>query len=367
MALHALLALDRERLRTEHAQFGRLVVALTANGCRVTTLVFGEPFGNDHPADRPMGLGPVIRYPERLAPWLRGSKLQEVTELFERDAPDLVWCAGRGSWSIAARLARNLQRPLVAQIDGQLEAKRARRLARILPISGFLSPTGPITRQLRREFPTSELEEVPPGIATSPREVDLKRRDETGPLGLTVLGTGGGRAHHRALFEALAGLREVGPGLRLVVELPARGDQRIWQLLRRYELGDLATCVEEPVRMQRLIAASDLIVRPVPENRVRPIVLEAMAKGAPVVTVPEPWLDYLGEDQGATLVERPTSRQWDEALRPYLLSPELRQSRGTLAREWVITRHRSSDRAQAVETLFEKVVGEDAIPIQKNT
>jgi glycosyltransferase involved in cell wall biosynthesis len=365
MAMHAILALDRERLRTEHAQFGRLVVALTANGCRITTLLFGEPFGNDHPADRPIGLGRVIHYPENIAPWLRAARFQELFEQFDRDPPDLFWAAGIGSWAITARLARELKRPLVVQIDGQLEMKRAKRLGRLIQVAGFIASTEPFARQLARDFPKSELELVPPGIAIREREVTLKRRSEDGPLALSILGNSKGRGHYRALFEALSNLREVGPGARFAIELPDDADQRIWRQLRRSDLTDLTTAISEPVRMQRLLAASDLILRPVPEHRVRPIILEAMARGAPVVTVPEPWLDYLGPDQGSTLVERPTSQNWEEALRPLLLSPELRTTNGTLAREWVITRHRSSDRAQAVESLFTRVVGEESLPLQQ--
>ena len=364
MAMHALLALDRERLRTEHAQFGRLVVALTANGCRVTTLIFGPPFGNDHPADRPIGLGRVVHFPEQLAPWLRAARFQELVEAFDRDTPDLVWSAGIDCWSITARLAKAIKRPMVVQVDGQLEVRRARKLGRIIQVAGFIASTEPIATQLARDFPDSELELVPPGVAIREREVTLKRRDDDGPLALSILGRTQGRGHYRALFEALSNLRDVGPGARFVIELPDDSDQRIWRQLRRSDLTDLTTAVSEPVRMQRLLAASDLILRPTPENRVRPIILEAMAKGAPVVTVPEPWLDYLGTEQGSTLVERPSCQHWEDALRPLLLSPELRSTKGTLAREWVITRHRSSDRAQAVESLFIRVVGEDSLPLQ---
>jgi glycosyltransferase involved in cell wall biosynthesis len=178
---------------------------------------------------------------------------------------------------------------------------------------------------------------------------------------MTILGASEGRGHYRALFEALATLRDTGPGARFVLELHTGADQRIWRQLRRYDLTDLTTSVEEPVRMQRLLAATDLVLRPVPEHRVRPIILEAMAMGTPVVTVPEPWLDYLGPEQGATLLEQITPRHWEEALRPLMLDPDLRTAHGRLARQAMIEGHRSSARAVAIESLFVRVVGEEPI------
>ena len=112
MSLDALLVLDRPRLRSEHAQFGRLAVALTSSGCRVSTVVPDPPFGDDHPADRPIGLETPVRYPEHVARWLRTNRLNELCEKFDRAAPDLVWSAGMRAWTIAAGLATELKRPI---------------------------------------------------------------------------------------------------------------------------------------------------------------------------------------------------------------------------------------------------------------
>ncbi|MCH2144723.1 MAG: hypothetical protein MK082_06195 [Phycisphaerales bacterium] len=361
MPLHALLVLDRERLRTEHAQFGRLVVALTANGCRVTVVRPDPPFGDDHPADRPIGLEQSVSYPEACAPWLRRTRLQELLEHFDRDAPDLVWAAGQKAWPIATGLAAGLERPIVVQVDGHQEARGVRRVARALPIAGLIAPTRPLADILERQHPKAELELVAPGIAITEREESLRRRDEDGPLAMTILGSSEGKGHYRALFEALSNLRDTGPGARFVLELRPGANQRIWRQVRRFDLADLTTVVSEPVRMQRLLAATDLVLRPVPEHRVRPIILEAMAMGTSVVSVQEPWLDYLGPNQGTTLLPRPSTSSWEEALTPLMLDSELRAANGTRAREAMVKGHRSSERAQAIESLFTRVVGEDPI------
>ena len=363
MTIHALLVLDRARLRAEHAQFGRLAVALTANGCRVSTVVPDPPFGDDHPADRPIGLEAPTRYPEHVARWLRTNRQQELCEHFERSTPDLVWSAGIEGWPIAAGLAADLKRPLVIQIDGHLEARRLRKFAKRHDIAGIIAPTEPLAAFVRKSMPKSDVALIPTGIASSEREMALRTKADGGPLSMAILGTSQGSGHYRALFEALRAVRDVGPGSRFVLELPPERGQRVWQQLRRFELTDLTTTVSDPVRVQRLLAACDLILRPVPEHRVRPIVLEAMGKGTPVVTVEEPWLDYLGPEQGATLVSQPTNTQWEDALRQLILSPELRQVNGTRARETVINHHRSSTRAEAVEALFIQIVGEDPLPI----
>ena len=46
-----------------------------------------------------------------------------------------------------------------------------------------------------------------------------------------------------------------------------------------------------------------------------------------------------------------------------MLSPELRRVNGTRAREAIINDHRSSSRAEAIEQLFVRIVGEDPLPI----
>ena len=267
------------------------------------------------------------------------------------------------AWTIAAGLATELKRPLVVQIDGHHEARRLRKFARRQDVAAIITPTEPLALAVRKWLPGREVALIPPGIAGVERESALRDRAEGGPLSLAILGAAAAPAFHRALFEALRAIREVGPGARFVIELPERGGHRVWQQLRRFELGDLATSVSDPVRVQRLLAASDLILRPAPEHRVRPIVLEAMGKGAPVVTVEEPWLDYLGPEQGATVLTQPSAKAWEEALRQLMLSPELRRANGTRAREAIINDHRSSSRAEAIGELFVRLVGEDPLPL----
>ena len=363
MALTALLILDRTRLRSQYAQLGRLAVALTANGCRINTLVPDPPFGDNHPADKPIGLSESTRYEEQVAPWLRSVQIEELKKTLERDPPDLLWAAGRRTWRLATALAQALERPLVPHLAGYEEARHLRRVGRNAPIAGVIAPTRQLEELVSKERTDCDIQLVVPGIAISEQDELLRQRNEDGPISIAILGSGRSPRPYRALFEGLASLRDRGQGFRLALELPADNDQRIWRQLRRFEFTELTTAIDDPARMPKLIAASDLIIRPVAEHRVRPIVLQAMAEGTPVATVAEPWLDYLSPKQGATVIEPPNSSGWAAALEPLLLDDAERTRLGRLARQAVINDHRSSDRADAVMALFERIVGVDPIPL----
>ena len=99
------------------------------------------------------------------------------------------------------------------------------------------------------------------------------------------------------------------------------------------------------------------------EHRIRPIVLEAMAEGTPVVTMPERWLDHLEEAEGATIVKKPTTALWVEALDRVLGDEDYRIQQGNRARNTVATHNRSSERASAVLSLFENIVGKEPLSI----
>ena len=84
MSLHALLLVDREHLRHQYAQLGRLSVALTTSGCTVQAVTPSPPFGDDHPADRPIGIGTPIQMPDHVAPWLRQARIDRLRDPIDR-------------------------------------------------------------------------------------------------------------------------------------------------------------------------------------------------------------------------------------------------------------------------------------------
>ena len=365
MSLQVLLLVDRDRLRNESAQLGRLSVALTASGCRVQAATPAPPFGDDHPADRPIGLGQPIHFEDRVAPWLRQARVERMREQLERQQIDLIWAAGRGTWTIAAALSRLLERPIAVEIDGHAEARALRRHRAIRPlVSGIITPSDPLQQYVRRRFSQADVARILPGIAVGALDRKLRRDPQTdGPLGLSILGTGRSRTNDRAVIESLARLRETGCDFRCVMELGGKAMDTTWRLVRKLQLSDLCTVIQDPSRVARLLAAGDVLIRASVEDRIRPIVLEAMAEGTPVVTAPEPWLDHLNEEDGATVVEKPTTGAWTQALQQILDDPEYRDRQGERARNSVVTHNRSSDRANSVLMLFEQIVGRDSLPM----
>ncbi|MEE2681337.1 MAG: glycosyltransferase family 4 protein [Planctomycetota bacterium] len=365
MSLHALLLVDREHLRHQYAQLGRLCVALTTSGCTVQAVTPAPPFGDDHPADRPVGFGTPIQFPDQVAPWLRQARVDRLREQIERQPIDLIWSLGRGTWSLALALSQQIERPVVIEIDGHAEANALRRQRRMRhQIAGVITPSEPLRELVARSFVRSEVESILPGIAIGALDRKLRRDpQEDGPLGLSILGTGRSRSNDRALLEALARLRERGRDFHCVLELVGSASAYTWSLVQKLQLTDLCTVITEPSRVARLLAAGDVLIRATIENRIRPIVLEAMAEGTPVVTMPERWLDHLEETDGATIVSKPTPTLWMAALDTLLGDEDHRGMQGERARNSVAKHNRSSDRASAVLHLFEHIVGKDPLPL----
>lgn len=364
MSRHALLLLDSERLRCEHAQISRLVVALTADGWRMHVALPEKPFGDDHPADRPIGLEEPIRFPQRTAPWLREDRLRAIAERFERTTPDLIWAAGREVWPLGTSLAQRLERPLLVHLDGLAEARGLKRFAKHAPVAGVIAPSTQLVELVQTTVPQAYCQLVAPGIAIAQRDQRLREHAEDGPLAITILGPGSPASDYRAMLGALSALRDTGAGFRCALEIPRRSDTKLWRLLRRYDLAELTTCLGEVARLRRLVSATDLLLRPAPENRARPAVLEAMAEGAVVVSVAEPWLDTFNSDNGVGIVEEPTQAAWIAQLEPLLLDGNHRREMGERARATIISSHRSSDRAEAVRLLFDRIVGEDSLQLK---
>ena len=367
MSLHALMLVDREHLRHQYAQLGRLSVALTTSGCTVQAVTPFPPFGDDHPADRPIGLGTPIQLPDHVAPWLRQARIDRLRDQIDRQPIDLIWSLGRGTWSVALTLSQRIERPIVVEVDGYAEANALRRQRRMRAgLAGVITPSEPLRALVSRRFPGSEVASILPGIAIGALDRKLRRDpQEDGPLGLSILGTGRSRTSDRALLEALARLREQGRAFRCVLELVGPASSSTWSLIQKLQLTDLCTVITEPSRVARLLAAGDVLIRAAIENRIRPIVLEAMAEGTPVVTMPERWLDHLDEADGATIVGKPTTSLWVHALDRLLGDEAHRRIQGERARHSVATHNRSSDRASAMLALFEQIVGKDPLPLHE--
>ena len=215
MSLTALLILDRARLRSEYAQLGRLAVALTGSGCRVRSMMPDPPFGDDHPGDRPIGLGEVIRYPDRIAPWLRKARLLQLKKSLEREPPDLLWVAGESAWQLGAGLSLALERPMIVHLDGYHEARRLRRLGRSTPLAGVIAPSQPLKNLVATERPTCAVQCVVPGIAIGDLDAALRTRSDDGPISIAILGNCDQPRSYRALFEGLVALRGTGKWLSL--------------------------------------------------------------------------------------------------------------------------------------------------------
>ena len=176
---------------------------------------------------------------------------------------------------------------------------------------------------------------------------------------------GQSKAADKACLDAIAILRRKNHDIHCVMEIPERDRVSTWKVIRRNQLMDIVTTIGESSRFTSLIAACDLMIRASIENRVHPIVLEAMAENTPIITREERWLDHLRVGHGATLVAPPTPEGWVAAIEPLLEHPDRRRLEGEAARREIERQHLSSVRANDVLVFFEDIVGVPSLPLDQ--
>ncbi len=364
--MNVLLVVDRNHLMHECLQLRRLAVALTANGCSVKTLLPESPDEDDHPAVKPIGIESPLRYKDKIARWLASEQIDDICEKVERMGIDLIWTIGHEAWSIAGMISRKVERPIVLQIDGLQEARKVRKFRRNFETAGVITPSESLRALVSRKNPKNEVRMIPRGVAAGRNQSMIaaeNNRNES--ISIAILGCGRNKATDKACFEALSILRRKNHDIHCVVEIPDSPRVDAWKMLRRNQLIDVVTTISESPRFTRLIAACDLLIRSSVEDRIRPIVLEAMAENTPIITRAERWLDHLQSGNGVTLVDPHTPEGWVAAIEPLLENSERRMADGVAARREIERNHLSSVRANDVMVFFEDIVGVPSLPMEQ--
>ena len=365
--MNVLLIVDRAHLMNECQQLHRLAVALTANGCSVKTLIPEAPSEDAHSAARPIGIGTPLHYKEKVARWLVADQVDALCTRMERMNIDLIWSIGQAAWQMTGMISKKLERPIVLQIDSLDEARKVRKFRRTFETAGVIVPSEALRSLVAKKNPRNEVRLIPRGVAAGKREREIRPRDsEDTSISIAVLGCGRSKSEDKACLEALATLRRRNHDIHCVVELPDRAPANTWKILRKNQLMDIVTTIEESARFTNLIAACDLLIRASVDDRVHPIVLEAMAENTPIITRQEPWLDHLHAGKGVTIVDAATSEGWVAALEPLLQSAERRKLEGEAARTEIERHHLSSVRANDVLLFFEDIVGVPSLQMDQD-
>lgn len=364
--MNVLLIVDRTHLMNECLQLRRLAVALTASGCTVKTLLPESIEEDDHPAGRPIGIGAPLRYKEKIARWLATEQVETLCEKMERMGIDLIWTIGHEAWNMAGMISKKLERPIVLQIDGLDEAKQVRKFRRKFETAGVIVPSESLREFVSRKNPKNEVRMIPRGVAAGKRDREMiPKTTENTSISIAILGCGRSKAADKACLDALSILRRKNYDIHCVLEIPDHDRVNTWNLIRKNQLIDIVTTIGESSRFTKLIAACDLMIRASIEDRVHPIVLEAMAENTPIITRQEYWLDHLQAGHGATFVEPASPEAWVAALEPLLDNPERRRLEGEAARREIERHHLSSVRANDVLVFFEDIVGVPSLPIDQ--
>ena len=107
-----------------------------------------------------------------------------------------------------------------------------------------------------------------------------------------VVGDGRADGYYLSLLEGLAQVRDRLPQAMFFLEAVGRDQHRLWQAAEQLGLlGQVSLVAEDPDNRELLFQA-DVVIQPQPGGVVRPLVLEAMVYGRPVIATADGMIDY---------------------------------------------------------------------------
>jgi len=338
---------DQATVDIEGTTINRLAVGLVADGERVALVLDPESI------DMLPSMAGVDRLdvPFRVPPWRRSTRRELLSALTERRAPDVVVARGRGAWPVALDLADLHQRALAIECWDIESIIPLTRLSRRHPCVTVLAPTGAMARLVGERFDPARVRHVPVGVPVpaNPAPV-LDRPDDA--IAIAVLGPIGDAALWRSVVGGLARIARDFPQVHLFVEMTGPSAHAAWQEMNRLDLLSRSSCVSSATRLRPLITRCDMLVVPEPPQRVRSVILQAMATGMPLIAAADPCLDMLVDGETADVTEGADAEQWAARLRRRLEDPVGARALGLRGRSRISRDHGSTRRVAAMaETL----------------
>ncbi|MDG2021897.1 MAG: hypothetical protein P8J59_08105 [Phycisphaerales bacterium] len=309
MTLRTAFILDRTRVHLERSAFARLAVGLATEGVRALLALDGDP--RDEPDDRDAPT-PMITIPTRVPFWIRERAVHSVLDTLTEagmDELDAVVSAGPTSSPFAARLADQLEIPLVVEARSRSEVMAIRRHPRLTVVAA--------TEGLR-DLAASRLGDD--RCTHLPIPVPRTFRSPPASRGLgVILGPVGNAGVWTALIDGLASSEAFPGGLEhLAIELSGRSiDGKIWSHLRRRNLLSRVTTFDDADRLRGLLAEAAVVITPDPDRPIRSIERQAMYGGAVPIGVTDPNRTDLQPGIDAILLEGADTRRaaaWHEAV-----------------------------------------------------
>ncbi|HEX7009089.1 MAG TPA: glycosyltransferase family 4 protein [Phycisphaeraceae bacterium] len=350
--MHVALVANMSWLDEELLTFQYLVVGLIDEQVRVAQVVPEQWSTAD-----------LIAFSERVTwqesgwPALDRYRLAHLGKRLEELGVDLLHALDGRLWHGVARLANAINLPAVFSANSHLDVRLMESTARQAdPLRcAFTATTEPIAQAMRdRVDPAYLVQTISPGAHLGP-EALLREPGE--PVCVVVTGNGRMDARYQALLEAMAAVVQADPQTQFFLDGQGGDQHMIWQAASRLGLLRNLSFIPRRLGHREILLRADVLVQPQPLGRTRGLMIQAMARGIPVLAHEDPWLDCLIDGQTCRLLHGPDRQAWQEALMWVVEQPQEAYDLGQRARAWIQEHRLAAKQIAKVMDLYRRVTG----------
>lgn len=373
--MRTVILLDRSFARRERELLSRLEIGLADEGLRVLHAVPNAIIETEFVGVYSSSIG----YDDRGFPTTDRARVRELMETIKDTVEtepggsvDVVHSFGQGCERLAVHLASAVGAAALIEVwqrssfDAAAEAywRDPGNVTLLLPDPEMFRSFTRLHKQVRAE-------EVDWGVHASgePTQARLSALNRSAPS-VALLAECADMPRLEAALAGLAaavsagapGVSDAGPLADLLVFVDADRvrSSRLWRSARRHGLLDRLSIVPRAEARREPILHLDALLVPEPTGRFRSIVLDAMARGVPVVAAPDPSISILSDPAIARLVQTPSAAAWSEGVRAALCDPDEREKITRSAREFVRSRRSASAHVAAVIRAYTEAVARRA-------
>ncbi|MCX5659406.1 MAG: glycosyltransferase family 4 protein [Planctomycetota bacterium] len=355
MAMRVAMISNNAWLDEELATLQQLAGGLAEAGVQAVQVL-----PNDLDPDEAAGMGDCVGWADSAWSSLRSLRLRRLADRLEELDVDVVHALDGRLWTGALQLARRMDVPSVLTAGSRTDVALAERLRPAIERAKavVIATTIPLGDALGKALgPDVPLHVIHPGVP-APENPPAPFSTGEGIFCAAVCGSGIYDADCQAFFEALPTIIEEFPQGQFFLDGQGRDQHPLWQAARKHKLLANVSMVPRRLGRRELLLRADLLIQPQPLGRSRGLVLQALARGVPVLACADPWLDYLVDDQSAWLVESPTPEGWQELLRRAAGDAPRARALGGRARHWVRPRHDLAGQVNLTARVYRQLTGQ---------
>ncbi len=359
--MHLAMLIDDERLTHERAMLNRLCLGLIGESVQITWIV--PAVDESRQQDTTMSPARQIEAPMRVPPWFRTHRATVLADALDKSPPDVLYALGGDTWPLALDIARRLECPLALDLwkPSLLRALPKGRKAR--SVACYVAASPPLAADLRRQNIDEDLISICPlGVAPpppsdspdTPSHKPLENIEDV--LALAIIGSGHNLPAYDALLTGLSRLVREHPQTRIFLELCGPRSHDIWRRAQRLDLLPHISSFSDASQLRPLLTKCDALLMPEATGEIRSLLLEAMMNGLPILATSDPYLDFLIDEETATLIDEPSPERWTRQLRRLTTETDEFRTIARTATEQIAESHRSTRQIHLLRETLERIV-----------